>query len=59
MPYTNIQLINCPIIHGLSCMLDICYQFAFYNFITFNSKKTVCIKFGESLQDNECVKFEH
>ena len=47
---------SCTIVHGLNFMLDICNQFACHNFITFNSKKTVCIQFGESVHDNESVK---
>ena len=48
---------SCPtIVHGLNFLLDICNQFACENCITFNSKKTVCIKFCEFVHDNECVK---
>ena len=32
----------------LNIMLDICNNFAHENCITFNIKKTVCIKFGEN-----------
>ena len=34
-----------PILYGLNCMLDICNKFAIDNFIIFNSKKTICIKY--------------
>ena len=37
-------------------MLDVCNQFSCDHFITFNSKKAVCIKCGESVHDNGCAK---
>ena len=36
-------------------MLDICNKFAIYNFIIFNSKKTICIKYGEYVRVSEQV----
>ena len=48
--------IRSPGSDGLNGTLDIYNQFVCDNCITFNSKKTVCIKFGESDNDNECVK---
>ena len=38
-------------------MLKICAKFADSFDITFNSKKTLCMEFGESLNGKECVKF--
>ena len=37
-------------------MLQICAKFADIFDITFNSKKILCIKFGESLNSKECAK---
>ena len=37
-------------------MLEICAKFADNFDITFNSKKTFCIKLGESLNGKECAK---
>ena len=36
-------------------MLDICNKFAIDNFIIFNSKKTICIKYGEDVRVSEQV----
>ena len=38
-----------PSLHGLNRMLEICAKFADSFDITFNSKKVLCIKLGESL----------
>ena len=45
--YVDDITISCPRIDGLNCIYNICNQCACNNCITFNSKKTVCIKFGE------------
>ena len=42
-----------PSIGGLNEILKICYIFAEKNGIIFNSKKTVCIKFGGNVVRNE------
>ena len=39
--------IICPSIRGLDNMLNICNEFAQSNKIIFNSKNTICIKFGD------------
>ena len=39
-------------------MLDICNHFAHEHFITFNTKKTVCIKFGELIKPREFAKLD-
>ena len=61
LSYADDSTIRCPCIDGLSCrpMLDICNQFACDNFITFNSEKTIFIKFGESVLNNECLKLNN
>ena len=48
--------ISCPRLYGLNVMFDICNHFALANCITFNTKKTVCIKFGELLKPQEYAK---
>ena len=50
--------ISCPSLYGLSIMLDICYNLAHENFITFNTKKTVCIIFGELIKPQEFAKLD-
>ena len=48
--------------HVLVCMvyimLDICNNFAHENCITFNTKKTVCIKLGELIKPQEFAKLD-
>ena len=39
-------------------MLDICNNFAHENCITFNTKTTVCIKFGELIKPQELAKLD-
>ena len=39
--------ISCPGSYGLINMLDIYNNLAHENFITFNTKQIICIKFGE------------
>ena len=48
----DITLIS-PSLYGLNRMLDICNKFAIYNFIIFDSKKTICIKYGEDVRVSE------
>ena len=50
----DITLIS-PSLYGLNRMLDICNKFAIDNFIKFNSKKTICIKYGEDVRVSEQV----
>ena len=56
LSYANIITLLSPSLHGLNRMLDICARFADNFDITFNSKKTLCIKFAESLNGKECAK---
>ena len=39
-------------------MLDICHNFAYENCITFNTKKYVCIQFGELIRPQEYGKLD-
>ena len=50
----DITLIS-PSLYGLNRMLDICNKLAIDNFIIFNSKKTICIKYGEDVRVSEQV----
>ena len=50
LSYADDITISCPSLYGLNIMLDICNNFAHENCITFNTKKTVCIKFGELIK---------
>ena len=50
----DITLIS-PSLYGLNRMLDICDTFAIDNFIIFNRKKTICIKYGEDVRVSEQV----
>ena len=45
----DITLIS-PSLYGLNRMFDICNKFAIDNFIIFNSKKNICIKYGEDVE---------
>ena len=45
----DITLIS-PSLYGLNRMLDICNKLAIDNCIIFNSKKTICIKYGEDIE---------
>ena len=38
-------------------MLKICDKFALHNRLIFNSKKTVCIKFGDKIIEGEMAMF--
>ena len=37
-------------------MLDICNQFAKNNHVIFNTKKTICIKYGDAVKPQEYAK---
>ena len=39
-------------------MLDICNHFAHDKFMTLDSKRTVCIKYGELIQSDENAKLD-
>ena len=53
--YANDITLLFPSLHGLNRLLEICSKFAENFDITFNSKKTLCMKFGESLDGKECT----
>ena len=37
-------------------MLDICNQFAKNSHVIFNTKKTICIKYGDAVKPQNCAK---
>ena len=47
----------CPSLRGMNCMLKICSDFAENFSLTFNSNKSMCIKFGECVNDREKIMF--
>ena len=55
LSYADDITLSCPSVHGLNNMMSICSDFATNNFITFNAKKTICIKYGESVRLTEHV----
>lgn len=48
-----------PSLTGLNAMLKMCAIFALEFNITFNSKKSLCIKFGNKLSGNETAKLDN
>ena len=58
LSYADDITISCPSLYGLSIVLDRCNYFAHEHFITFNTKKTVCIKFGELIKPQEFAKLD-
>ena len=53
--YADAITLSCPSVHGLNKMMNIYNDFATNNCITFNAKKTICIKYGESVRLTEHV----
>ena len=53
LSYADDIILSCPSIRGLNRMNKICSIFANSNHITFNCRKTVCIKFGGKTHDYE------
>ena len=55
LSYADDITISCPRIVGLNNMLKICNikLFALHNSVIFNSKKTVCLKFGDKIIEGE------
>lgn len=55
--YADDVTLSCPSRRGLNRMLELCCSYAMSNDIMFNTKKTVCIKYGEPVTENEHVYF--
>ena len=53
LAYADDVTIICPSLRGLNKMLEICNEYAAANHIYFNSMKTVCIKYGDSVMEYE------
>ena len=49
LSYADDITLSCPSVHGLNKIMSICSDFATNNFIPLNAKKTICIKYGESV----------
>ncbi len=58
LSYADDITLLCPSIGGLNEMIKICSKFAESNCITFNSKKTLCIKYGRDVVNNETAFFK-
>ena len=54
--YTDDIRLTCPSLYGINYMLDICNQFAKNNHVIFNTKKTICIKYGDAVKPQKCAK---
>ena len=54
--YADDITLTCPCLYGLNYMLDICNQFAKNNNVIFNTKKTICIIYGDAVNPQECAK---
>ena len=55
LSYADDITLLCPSVWGLNEMLKICNKYRLENHIIFNSKKTVCIKFGSTVIEGESV----
>ena len=53
LAYADDITISCPSRRGLNRLLYICHSFALSNDITFNTKKIMCIKYGEPVKGSE------
>ena len=58
LAYADDITISCPSRRGLNRILYICHSFALSNNITFNTKKTMCIKYGEPVKDSEKITLD-
>ena len=50
LAYADDVTLLCPSLHGMQKMIDVCETFADEFDVIFNSKKTVCIKFGNNIK---------
>ena len=55
LSYVDDITLLCPSVWGLNEMLKICDGYSLENKIKFDSKKTVCIKFGGPIIEGESV----
>ena len=54
--YADDITLTCPSLYGLNSMLDICNKFAKNNHVIFNTKTTICIKYGDAVKPQEYAK---
>ena len=57
LAYADDITITCPSRRGLHKMLVLCNNFGNENYIIFNTKKTLCVKYGEPVNDHEYIYF--
>ena len=55
LAYADDITITCPSRRGLHKMLVLCNNFGNENYIIFNTKKTLCVKYGEPVNDHEYI----
>ena len=55
LSYADDITLICPSIRGINNMIDICCEYAKEYDVTFNPTKTVCIKYGDTVELNEHV----
>ena len=53
--YVDDITLSCPSVQGLNKLMNIYSDFTTNTFITFNAKKTICFKYGESVKLTEHV----
>ena len=56
LSYADDITLICPSLRGINGMLQICAKFAETFSLTFNCKKSMCIKFGDNVNANEIIK---
>ena len=54
--YADDITLTCPSLYGLNSMLNIYNQFAKNNHVIFNSKKTICIKYGDAVKPKNVLR---
>ena len=59
LSYADDITLICPSLRGLNEMIQMCSDFADDYDITFNDRKSVCIKFGDTLNDYEKVMLKN
>ena len=57
LAYADDITITCPSRRGLHKMLVLCNNFGNEHYIIFNTKKTLCVKYGEPVNDHEYIYF--
>ena len=56
LSYANDITLICPSLRDMNSMLQICAKFAETFSLTFNCKKSMCVKFGDNVNVNEIIK---